>query len=114
VSLSRYDNFGESIGGPIIKNKMFFYFNVDKIINNGGSYPFSSFPTAAARAGNFSDVRSSSLTSYQNLTYDPASTAVTGPNQFTRTTPGRSSSPTTTLPDGQPQRHQQHSELVRA
>ena len=50
VSLSRWDNFGASIGGPTIKNKMFFYFNVDKIINNGGSYPFSSFPTALARA----------------------------------------------------------------
>lgn len=85
VSLSRYDNFGGSIGGPIIKNKMFFYFNVDKTINNGGSYPFSSFPTAAARAGNFSDVSSNKLTSYQNLIYDPASTVVTGPNAFTRT-----------------------------
>src|SRR5262249_40283808 len=34
VSLSRWDNFGASIGGPVIKKKMFFYFNVDKIINN--------------------------------------------------------------------------------
>ena len=39
VSLSRWNNFGGSVGGPIIKNKMFFYFNVDKVINNGGSYP---------------------------------------------------------------------------
>jgi hypothetical protein len=84
VSLSRWDNFGGSIGGPIIKNKMFFYFNVDKIINNGGSYPFSSFPTAAARAGNFSSIGGSSLTNYQNLIYDPLTTVVTGPNAFTR------------------------------
>src|SRR5258708_40388 len=33
VSLSRWDNFGGSIGGPVIKNKMFAYFNIDKIIN---------------------------------------------------------------------------------
>ena len=84
VSLSRWDNFGASIGGPTIKNRMFFYFNVDKVINNGGSYPFSSFPTAAARAGNFSDTGSNKVTSYQNLIYDPMSTVVTGPSQFTR------------------------------
>ena len=84
VSLLRWDNFGGSVGGPIIRNKMFFYFNVDKIINNGGSYPFSSFPTAAARAGNFSNLGSNSLTSYQNVIYDPQSTIVTGTNTFTR------------------------------
>ncbi len=85
VSLSRWDNFGASIGGPIRKNKMFFYFNVDKVINNGGSYPISSFPTALARAGNFSDVGSNKVTSFQNLIYDPLTTVVTGPSAFTRT-----------------------------
>ncbi|HKE27616.1 MAG TPA: TonB-dependent receptor [Bryobacteraceae bacterium] len=84
VNLSRWDNFGGSIGGPIRKNKMFFYFNVDKIINNGGSYPFSSFPTALARAGDFSDTGSNKSTSYQNLIYDPQTTVSTGPNTFTR------------------------------
>src|SRR5262245_46713441 len=67
VPLTRWHNFGGSVGGPVIKNKMFFYFNVDKTINKGGSYPFSSFPTALARAGNFSDTGSNRLTSYQNL-----------------------------------------------
>ncbi len=85
VNLSRWDNFGGSIGGPISKNKMFFYFNVDKIINNGGSYPISTFPTALARAGNFSDTGSNKVTSFQNLIYDPLTTVVTGPSQFTRT-----------------------------
>jgi hypothetical protein len=85
VSLSRFDNFGGSIGGPIRRNKMFFYFNVDKIINNSGSYPINTFPTALARAGNFSDVSSNKLTSFQNLIYDPLTTVSTGPNAFTRT-----------------------------
>jgi hypothetical protein len=85
VSLARWDNFGGSIGGPVIKNRMFFYFNVDKTINKGGSYPFSSFPTALARAGNFSDTGSNKVTSYQNLIYDPLTTVSTGPSQFTRT-----------------------------
>jgi len=33
----RYDEWGGSIGGPIIKNKLFFYFVRDKIYNNGAS-----------------------------------------------------------------------------
>jgi Carboxypeptidase regulatory-like domain len=85
VPLSRWDNFGASVGGPTIKNKMFFYFNVDKVINNSGSYGFSSFPTPLARAGNFSDVGSNKVTSYQNLIYDPLSTLSTGPSAFSRT-----------------------------
>ena len=94
VSLARWDNYGASIGGPAIKNKMFFYFNVDKVINNGGSYPYSSFPTVAARAGNFSDVGSNKLTSFQNLIYDPISTVSTGPSAFSRTPFPNNSIPT--------------------
>ena len=33
----RYDEYGGSVGGPIIKNKLFFYFVVDKIYNNGAT-----------------------------------------------------------------------------
>lgn len=63
---------------------MFFYFNADKIINNGGSYPISSFPTVQARAGNFSDTSSNKVTTFQNLIYDPMTTVQTGGGQFTR------------------------------
>ncbi len=49
----RYDNFGGSVGGPIIKNKAFFYFNADKIINNGTTFFTSSYPTANMKAGDF-------------------------------------------------------------
>ena len=84
VGLSRWNNFGGSVGGPVIKNKMFFYFNVDKIINNGGSYPISTVPTLQARAGNFSDTSGNKTTSYQNLIYDPMTTVLTGNGQFTR------------------------------
>src|SRR5207237_3538446 len=42
----RYNNFGGSVGGPIIKRKLFFYFNFDKIIQHGGSQPvFYTVPT---------------------------------------------------------------------
>ncbi len=55
VPIERYHNFGGSVSGPVIKNKMFFYYNIDKTINNTVSYPFYTYPTAAMRAGDFSD-----------------------------------------------------------
>ena len=54
VSNLRWDNFGGSLGGPIRKNKMFFYFNTDRQVNKSVSYPFNTFPNAAMQAGNFS------------------------------------------------------------
>jgi hypothetical protein len=51
----RYNNFGGSVSGPILKNRLFFYFNVDKVINNGGaSNGFITVPTDAMKSGDFS------------------------------------------------------------
>lgn len=64
----RYDNFGGSIGGPIIRKKLFFYFNYDRIIQHGGTAAsFFTVPTAAVLAGDFTG---------QNTIYDPATTKV--------------------------------------
>ena len=49
----RYHNFGGSVSGPIIKNKAFFFFNVDKLINNSTSYKFYTVPTAGMEQGIF-------------------------------------------------------------
>jgi hypothetical protein len=44
----RYDEYGGSVGGPIIKNKLFFFFVVDKIYNNGAtSATLGNTPTLA-------------------------------------------------------------------
>jgi hypothetical protein len=56
VPFQRFDNFGGSVGGPILKNKFFFFFNVDKTINNSSYVSINTFPTAAMRAGDFSDL----------------------------------------------------------
>ena len=54
VSYLRYDEWGGSIGGPIIKNKLFFYFNRDKIHQFGGASPaYATVPTDNMKAGNF-------------------------------------------------------------
>lgn len=55
VPVLHFNNFGGSIGGPILKHKMFFYFNYDRTINHGGaSTGFSTEPTDAMMNGDFS------------------------------------------------------------
>lgn len=56
VPYLRYNNFGGTVGGPVIKNKWFFFFNVDKVINNTTSHFSDTFPVASMRAGDFSDM----------------------------------------------------------
>ena len=76
----RYDQWGGSIGGPIIKNKLFFYFVRDRIYNNGANPPTEgNTPTLAERgmgtlypgAYDFSAAGLPAL-------YDPASCATPG------------------------------------
>lgn len=55
VARQRYDNFGGSVGGPILKNRLFFYFNLDKIVNPQGATRFANVPTDAMKRGDFSD-----------------------------------------------------------
>lgn len=63
----RYHNFGGSIGGPVIKDKAFFYFNFDKVINQSASTGFITVPTVAMRNGDFSGLPP---------IYDPSTTTV--------------------------------------
>jgi len=68
----RYNNFGFSVGGPILKKKLFFFFNYDKIINHGAASTGSAtVPDAAALAGDFTGAGLPTI-------YDPATTTVIG------------------------------------
>jgi hypothetical protein len=70
----RYNQFGGSVGGPVIKNKLFFFFDVDKIVNNDTNTGFVTLPTANELAGNFTGMYP---------IYDPSTTSGTSRTQFT-------------------------------
>jgi hypothetical protein len=62
--VSIFNNFGGTIGGPIAKNKLFFFYSYDNTKQRIGQVGFYNVPTAPLRAGNFSNV--------STLIYDPA------------------------------------------
>ena len=71
VPVLRFNNFGGNVGGPIIKNKVFFFFDYDRTIDHGGaSTGFSTEPTAAMMSGDFTGMPT---------IYDPT-TQVINPN----------------------------------
>jgi hypothetical protein len=79
ISKVRYNNFGFSVGGPIMRNRLFFFFNYDKIINHGAaSTGFATVPTAANLNGDFTGLPT---------IYDPATTTLTQATG-SRTLPG--------------------------
>ena len=51
----RFHQFGGSIGGPIWRNKLFFFFNYDKTIDNSAYSGFTSMPTNALKGVNTSN-----------------------------------------------------------
>jgi hypothetical protein len=68
VPFLRYNNFGGAIGGPILKKKMFFYFDYDQIVNHGSaSNSTNSIPTTDVMGGNFAN---------QYTIYDPTTQTI--------------------------------------
>lgn len=64
--IEHQNEFGVTIGGPIIKNKLFFFGNYDGYRFDSATPPgYQSIPTAAERAGDFS--------AFPQLIYDPTS-----------------------------------------
>lgn len=68
VPFLRYDNYGGSISGPILRDKLFFYFNYDKTVNNGSSNSYTTLPSTAMMAGDFTG---------QPTIYDPFTQVIT-------------------------------------
>ena len=59
----RYNYFGGAIGGPILKDKLFFYFNYQQLENPNSSINTVSVPTAGHEGGLFRscDLRNATL-----------------------------------------------------
>ncbi|MGC2398377.1 MAG: carboxypeptidase regulatory-like domain-containing protein [Acidobacteriaceae bacterium] len=78
-----WNNFGGSIGGPIIRNKAFFFFAYQRNPNHSSLTGLVTVPTAAQRAGDLSgsDAPGISLP----VIYDPATTTPTGGGGYART-----------------------------
>jgi Carboxypeptidase regulatory-like domain len=68
VPFLRYNNYGGSIGGPILKKKLFFYFNFEKLSDHGSSTGFLTVPTEAELNGDFTG---------QPTIYDPTTQVIT-------------------------------------
>ena len=64
----RYNQFGVNIGGPIIRNKLFFFFDYAGLRESQGTTLFDFVPTAAERQGDFSQ---DTFKIYDPATYDP-------------------------------------------
>ncbi len=64
----RWNQFGGSVSGPIVKNKLFFFGDAQLTRRSQGSSIQTSVPTAAARSGDLSAY----INNGQNIIYDPA------------------------------------------
>lgn len=71
----RYNNFGASVGGPILKKRMFFYFDYDQIIDHGSSTGLNSVPTTAIMGGDFTGMQNIFDPTTQTIAYDSAGNA---------------------------------------
>ena len=82
IPFLRYNNFGGTIGGPVIKNKMFFYFNYDQIVNHGNSHGFNTLPTDANIGGDFTGMNTIFDPTTQTIAFDCAGKFLSGATEF--------------------------------
>ncbi|MBM3796240.1 MAG: TonB-dependent receptor [Acidobacteria bacterium] len=66
-SVAAFNNFGGTVGGPIVKNKLFFFYSYDNTKQRSGAFGTYSVPSDQIRTGNFANLGTT--------IYDPATAA---------------------------------------
>jgi hypothetical protein len=82
----RVNDAGGSIGGPILRNKLFFFSSYHGLRNNQSSTQLMTVPTALERVGNFSQtfIRDESGNPVPARIFDPFNVVQEGPDLFRR------------------------------
>ena len=70
IPFLRFNNFGFAIGGPVLKNKMFFFFDYDQIVDHGNNSGLNSVPTTAVLGGDFTGMQNIYDPTTQTIAYD--------------------------------------------
>ncbi len=73
-----YNNYGGTVGGPIKKNKIFYFFSYDANIQRQFATRRGTVPTEAMKQGDFSNAQG-------RIVYDPETTINNGNNDISRT-----------------------------